>query len=81
MISWIWPFALFVGGSGVGAEDQEPPDQGEEAAGQGRGVPRRAGGHPTGWVFPQPPTVGLRGPQLYTSVTHIISKPASMAHS
>lgn len=48
MISWIWPFALFVGGSGVGAEDQEPPDQGEEAAGQGRGVPRRAGGHPTG---------------------------------
>lgn len=74
MISWIWPFALFVGGSGVGAEDQEPPDQGEEAAGQGRGVPRRAGGHPTGWVIPQPPTIGHKGPPttIYLSDPHHI---------
>lgn len=71
VISWIWPFVLFVGGGGVRAEDQEPPDQGEETAGQGRGVPRGAGGHPLGWVFPQPPTMGLKGPPQYSGLHHI----------
>lgn len=71
LIGWIWPFALFVGGGGVRAEDQEPPDQGEETAGQGWGVPRGAGGHPPGWVFPQPPIMGLKGPPQYRGLHHI----------